>query len=124
VELLVSEYISGLLVGVLDVPGEASKHNDRAYIEQNLIALASNVYRPMDVPSCSWLGLHSRKYEIRRSGLWNVNHTAQSFDSNLLSMLNYYVRRTLGEPELGPKPNIPPEWAANVRRDTKQLSLI
>jgi hypothetical protein len=122
-ESKVSEYIGNLLVTLLEVPGEASKHNDRAYLEQNLIALLSNSYVPLDPPSHNWLGSCSDKIEIRKSGIWNVNHTAQTYEREFLPILSYYVGLTLGEAALGPKPLTSPHWAANVRRDVRQSSL-
>lgn len=121
-ESLVSEYIGNLLVITIDVPGDPSKDNDRAYLEQNLIALLSNTYRPIDPPSHKWLGRHSEKPEIRKSGIWNVNHTAQTYEPNFLAMLEYYVFRTLGE-KTGIKPIAPLDWLASARRDTRQLRL-
>jgi hypothetical protein len=122
VEAAVSEYIGDLSVSVLNIPGDSSKHNDRAYVEQNLIALVSNVFRPLDPPSHSWLGNHSDKLEIRKSGIWNVNHTAQTYERAFMPMLDYYVAHTLGTNIPSTKPVAPSDWAANVRRDTRQLS--
>jgi hypothetical protein len=124
IEKRVSEYIGNLLVSFIEVPGDSSKHNERAYLEQNLISIVSNVYRPLDPPSGDWLGTKSNKHEIARSGIWNVNHTAQSHDADFLNLLEYYVSFTLGKANLGPKPFVSPEWAANVRRNDMQLSLL
>jgi hypothetical protein len=106
-EAKVSNYIGHLLVTFIEVPGDASKSNDRAYLEQNLIALLSNSYKPLDLASHRWLGLNSDKSEIRKSGIWNVNHTAQAYDPSFLAMLDYYVSLTLGTPQLGSKPVAP-----------------
>jgi hypothetical protein len=121
-EARVSEYIGNLSVALLDVPGDSAKDNDRAYLEQNLIALLSNAFRPLDPPSHQWLGRHSDKPEIRKSGLWNVNHTGQRYDHRFAKMLEYYVRATLGE-RAGVKPVAPPDWLASVRDDGRQLRL-
>jgi len=123
-EAEVSSYIGNLRVAIIDVPGDASKHNERAYLEQNLIALISNGYRPLDPASHNWLGLKSDRKEIRGSGLWNVNHTAQTYQQTFLPLLNYYVARTLGEPSVGPRPDVSPDWSIDVRRDIHQLSLL
>jgi hypothetical protein len=123
-EASVSQYLGALLVSVIDVPGDASKDNERAYLEQNLIALLSNDYRPLDPPSHGWLGAFSDKVEIRRSGLWNVNHTAQAYQASFLSMLEYYIDHTLGQSNLGPKPTVSPDWGADVRRDVRQITLL
>jgi hypothetical protein len=79
-EKLVSDYLSRLQVVLIDIPGISDKANDRSYIEQNLIAVLSNRCKPLDPPSYQWLGNHSDKREIRKSGLWNVNHVEQRFD--------------------------------------------
>ena len=121
-EARVSEYIGNLSVALLDVPGDSAKDNDRAYLEQNLIALLSNAFHPLDPPSHNWLGRHSDKAEIRKSGLWNVNHTAQTYHAPFAKMLGYYVRLTLGE-RLGTKPVTPSDWLATVRDDARQLKL-
>ena len=44
-----------------------------AIIEKNTIALLSNRFAPKDASSADWLGRHSPKESIRRSGLWNLN---------------------------------------------------
>jgi len=123
-EKTVSNYIGNLLVTVIDVPGDSSKSNDRAYLEQNIIAILSNAYRPLDPPSFAWLGSSSDKADIRKSGLWNVNHTAQGYQANYLSVLRYYVALTVGDPNIGSKPQIGPDWTTQVRRDTRQIDLI
>jgi hypothetical protein len=96
-EQAVSRYLGELFVLLIAVPGLSDKSNDRAYLEQNLIALLSNRCKPLDPPSCEWLGLHSEKREIRKSGLWNVNHVEQPFDRNFLEVLDYYVAVTMGK---------------------------
>ncbi|MCP5412115.1 MAG: hypothetical protein H6924_08275 [Alphaproteobacteria bacterium] len=118
----VSEYIGNLSVVLLGVPGDSAKDNDRAYLEQNLIALLSNAFHPLDPPSHQWLGRYSDKAEIRKSGLWNVNHTSQTYHQQFANMLEYYVRLTLGE-RTGNKPVAPSDWLASVRDDVRQLRL-
>jgi hypothetical protein len=118
----VSKYLSNLYVVLIDIPGVSDKNNDRAYVEQNLIALLSNKCRPLDPPSSEWLGLYSDKREIRKSGLWNVNHVEQRFDPNFLEVLNYYVSSTIG---INPKPNkplAPAGWQARARENILQLA--
>lgn len=121
-EAKVSTYIGNLLVAMIGVPGFPSKNNDRAYLEQNLIALLSNNYAPLDPPSHRWLGRYSEKKEIRKSALWNVNHTSQSFDQRFPEMLDYYVSLMLGR-QPNAKPVAPTDWIANVRGNNRQLSL-
>lgn len=121
-EALVSDYIGNLQVALLDVPGASEKSNDRAYLEQNLIALMSNNFRPLDPPSHQWLGRYSDRMEVRKSGLWNVNHTGQNYDPRFRNMLDYYASLTLGQ-AVGVKPNAPHDWIASVRSDARQLKL-
>jgi hypothetical protein len=123
-EQAVSRYLAELSVLLIAVPGESDKGNDRAYLEQNLIALLSNACKPLDPPSCEWLGLNSAKQEIRKSGLWNVNHTSQRYDSAFLAMLDYYVSVTVGSPPPGAKPVAPSDWAVRARDDQRQLSFL
>jgi hypothetical protein len=55
----------------LDVPEQA----DRGSIVRDVVALLSNADRdPVDPPSARWLGRYAERPEIRRSGLWNVDH--------------------------------------------------
>lgn len=122
-EQLVSKYLSKLRVVLIDVPGLSDKANDRSYLEQNLIAVLSNKCRPLDPPSYGWLGNSSDKREIRKSGLWNVNHVEQGFDPQYVDVLNYYVSVTLGTKPRPTKPLAPTHWQARVR-DDQQLSLI
>jgi hypothetical protein len=123
-EQAVSKYLAELYVLLIDVPGASDKGNDRAYIEQNLIALLSNKCSPLDPPSFNWLGLSSDKREIRKSGLWNVNHVEQNFDPGYLEVLNYYVSSTIGAKPQPKQQLAPANWQARIRDDTRQLSLL
>lgn len=71
-EKIVSTYLNTLTFTVLEVPGPSSKNNDRAFIENNSIALLSN-YDGLATDKCSkdWLGQYSRDSKIIESGLWN-----------------------------------------------------
>lgn len=123
-EQAVSKYLGELFVLFIAVPGPPDKNNDRAYLEQNLIALLSNGCKPLDPPSCEWLGLNSAKQEIRKSGLWNVNHVEQRFDPNFLDILCYYVSMTAGIMPVPPKQLAPRDWHARARDDTRQLTFL
>jgi hypothetical protein len=73
-EKIVSTYLHTLRFTVLEIPGPSSKDNDRAFIEDNTIALLSNFNRPIiDKCSKNWLGLFSKDNEVLCSGLWNSN---------------------------------------------------
>lgn len=122
-EQKVSEYLSRLHVALIDVAGASDKTNDRSYLEQNLIALFSNKCKPLDPPSYRWLGNSSDKREIRKSGLWNVNHVEQHFDPQYVDVLNYYISVTLGTKPRPSQPIAPPHWQARIR-DDQQLTLI
>jgi hypothetical protein len=123
-EQAVSKYLGELYVLLIAVPGESEKSNDRAYLEQNLIALLSNACKPLDPPSCEWLGLNSAKQEIRKSGLWNVNHVEQRFDPQYLEVLDYYVSLTAGARPVPKKQLAPRDWQARARDDVRQLTLL
>jgi hypothetical protein len=123
-EQAVSRYLGELLVLFIAVPGESQKNNDRAYLEQNLIALLSNSRKPLDPPSCDWLGLHSVKREIRKSGLWNVNHVDQRFDPTYLEVLDYYVSLTAGVKPVPKMQLAPQDWRARARDDARQLTML
>jgi hypothetical protein len=65
-----------LWLAIGDEPGAGSL---RGYIERNAIALLSNFDRtPADTPSFGWLGHHSNRERVRKSGLWNSNHVDES----------------------------------------------
>jgi hypothetical protein len=122
-ERVVSQYLSQLHVALIDIPGVSEKSNDRSYIEQNLIAILSNKCRPLDPPSYKWLGNNSDKREIRKSGLWNVNHVEQAYDPAFIEVLDYYISVTLGAKPRPYQPIAPSDWQARIR-DDRQLSLI
>jgi hypothetical protein len=81
-----------LWVKVDDEPGPDSR---RAELEQNLIAMLSNYeVTSVDSHDSDWLGKHSPSQEIRRSGLWNVNHVADTYDPSFLNLLETHIERT------------------------------
>jgi hypothetical protein len=123
-EQAVSRYLSRLYVLLIAVPGESDKTNDRAYVEQNLIALLSNKCRPLDPPNSDWLGLSSAKQEIRKSGLWNVNHVDQRFDPAYLDVLDYYAEMTASTKPVPETQLAPRDWHARVRDDARQFMLL
>jgi hypothetical protein len=95
-ERRVSEYIGTMSVLWVDVPDEPGPESRRAYIERNAIALLSNGLEPLDPPSDGWLGLCSPRAAIRRSGLWNLNHVDERYDSAFLDALAEFVPRVGG----------------------------
>ncbi len=94
-EIRVSEYIGSMNVLWVDVADEPGPSSVRAIIEQNTIALLSNRFAPKDASSADWLGRHSPKESIRRSGLWNLNYVDQAYDPNFLTLLEVAVGRTV-----------------------------
>jgi hypothetical protein len=123
-EQAVSAYLGNLSALLISVPGQSDKNNDRAYVEQNLIALLSNALKPLDPPSHSWLGLHSAKPVIRKSGIWNVNHVEQPVDRRFLEILDFYVSLTVGAKAPPKKQLAPAEWQARARDNVRQLALL
>jgi hypothetical protein len=81
-----------LWVHLDDEPGPDS---DRAVLEQNAIALLSNCEREsLDPRRGDWLGRHSRSHKIQESGLWNVDHVDEEYDSSFLALLGRAVEDT------------------------------
>lgn len=78
-----------------DPPGPGSL---RGYMERNSIALVSN-YRDdrLDPPSVGWLGLHSDRDRVVRSGIWNNNHVDEAHDPAFLDVLDELIRKIEGE---------------------------
>ena len=94
-ERRVSTYIREQPFLWVDVDDEPSADSDRAFIEQNAIALLSNFDDQMvDPRDDGWLGKYSRSREIRESGLWNVNHVEELYELDFLSMLEDAVDDT------------------------------
>ena len=110
IERLVSQYIAELYVSVLPITDVPSKRSDRAYIEQNLIAIMSGYPAPVECASDRWLGLHCANLAVRRSSLWNVNHTEESFDPGFLATLEFYVDVALGKRPAPVHSIAPPNW--------------
>lgn len=94
-ERRVSDYIRELPFLWVDVDDEPGPRSDRAYIERNAIALASNYGRePIDPRADGWLGHDSPSEKIRGSGLWNVDHVDESYDPAFLDRLAGAVEET------------------------------
>jgi hypothetical protein len=94
-EQRVSDYIRELPFLWVDVDDEPGPGSDRAYIERNAIALASNYgSEPIDPRTEGWLGHDSPSEKIRGSGLWNVDHVDESSDPAFLDRLAGAVEET------------------------------
>jgi hypothetical protein len=88
-ELEVSQVIGSMSFLWLAVPDDAGSDSLRGPIERNAIALLSNYDRPpLDPPSPHWLGHHSDRERVRRSGLWNQNHVDEHHDPGFLHTLD------------------------------------
>ena len=94
-ECRVSAYIGSMSVLWVDVPDEPGPKSARAFIERNAIALLSNQLKPHDPPSVDWLGLHNPRVDIRRSGLWNLNHVHERYESAFLDILAQAISATV-----------------------------
>jgi hypothetical protein len=93
-EQKVSAHIGAMTVLWVDVPDEPGPRSVRAFIERNAIALLSNGFSPCDRASEYWFGHYSPRDEIKRSGLWNLNHVDQEYDPGFLDHLEAAVERT------------------------------
>jgi hypothetical protein len=98
-EKRVSKYIRRQPFLWINVDDKPSKNSERARLEQNIIALLSNFDKEaVDPRSKDWLGNDSPKKEIRKSGLWNVNHVGENYSSDFLKLLEKKVGQTTNEP--------------------------
>ncbi|WP_312909940.1 hypothetical protein [Natronosalvus caseinilyticus] len=94
-ERRVSQYIRDLPFLWVDVEDEPSPESDRAYIERNAIALVSNYQKDsLDPRDDDWLGRVSPRHEISDSGLWNINHVGEEYDTAFLDRLSDAVEKT------------------------------
>jgi hypothetical protein len=79
----------------LSIEDDAGPNSLRGIIERNSIALLSNYNkRCLDPPSSGWLGHHSNRERVRKSGLWNQNHVEESYDPEFLHKLEQLVSTT------------------------------
>jgi hypothetical protein len=93
----VSQVIGGMPFLWLAIEDEAGPKSYRGYIEKNAIALLSNYNRAaLDPPSQSWLGHHSDRERVRKSGLWNQNHVEENYDPAFLDTLDHWVTEMKG----------------------------
>ena len=92
VERQVSLAIGNMYFVWLPIEDAPSPKSRRGYIEKNAIALLSNCDKsPLDAPSPGWLGHHSDRERVRKSGLWNQDHVNESCDSAFLNVLEELV---------------------------------
>lgn len=88
----VSDVIGAMPFIWLAIDDDAGPSSARGYIERNSIALLSNFNKmPLDPPSEHWLGRDSDRERVRNSGLWNQNHTTETYDPFFLDTLDRIV---------------------------------
>lgn len=92
-ERLVSQRIGDMSVVFLPLEDEPGRDSLRGFIERNAIALLSGyVGAVIDPPSPDWLGCHSTRERVRRSGQWNNNHVDESVDTAFHEIFHDLVR--------------------------------
>jgi hypothetical protein len=93
----VSQVVGDMPFVWLSIEDDAGPQSLRGYIERNSIALLSNYNKPpLDRPSQRWLGHHSDRERVRKSGLWNQNHVEESYDPVFLHQFDQLVLATGG----------------------------
>jgi hypothetical protein len=95
-ERAVSLHIRAMPFLWLEINDEPGPMSHRGLIERNCIALLSNfnaMNQSIDPPSKNWLGSWAASVHIQQSGLWNVNHVAESCTPDFIELLNVYVTR-------------------------------
>jgi hypothetical protein len=92
-ERAVTQYIGRMPFIWLSVDDPPAPESDRGFIERNAIALLSNVDREaIDHPSPEWLGWHSDRPKVRRSGIWNNDHVDEAYDPRLFKVFSTHLR--------------------------------
>lgn len=92
-EILVSQRLGKMTLVFLPVEDAPGPDSDRGFIERNSIALLSAYVKPStDAPSTDWLGHHSTRERVKRSGLWNNNHVDGEVDPRFLAVLRRLVK--------------------------------
>ena len=123
IEKKVSEYIRKmqlLFFGIEDAP---SKMSDRAYIEQNMIALLSGPIGPIDLAEESWLGYHCLNPAVRKSSLWNVDYTDMQYDVKFFDVLQTYIDVCAGRISPPTHSLAPPNWYQSAKSGYRQHKL-
>ena len=93
-ERKVSDIIREMPFLWLEVDDPPGRDSLRGYIESNSIALLSNYNRTViDPPSSEWLGMHSPRMKVLKSGLWNQNHVEETHDPSFLSTLDDLIAK-------------------------------
>jgi hypothetical protein len=94
-ECTVSQIIGEMSFLWLPIEDASSPEKLRGYIERNSIALLSNYHKEnLDPPSAGWLGHHSKREKVTKSGLWNQNHVEEPYDIQFLITLEHLIPTT------------------------------
>lgn len=94
-EIAVSDFIGCMPFLWVDVSDEAGPTSDRGVIERNAIGLLSAPDSVAADPATEgWLGHHSSRDRVARSGLWNSNHVGEGYDPVFLESLELSISRT------------------------------
>jgi hypothetical protein len=94
----VSGYLGAMKLVFLPVLDASGPESARGIIERNSIALLSNFAEPtQDLPSPNWLGHHSGRERVKRSGLWNNNHVDENYDLGFLNLFEDLIERTTSQ---------------------------
>jgi hypothetical protein len=96
IEAQVSEYIGRMPFLWLDLSDAPGPRSNRGLIERNAIALLSGGYsRPAAGQALDgWLGHYSDRERVRLSGLWNNNHTHETYNPSFLDEMEHRVNST------------------------------
>lgn len=96
-EIAVSDYIGAMPFLWVAVNDDAGPTSDRGVIERNSIGLLSTPANVIaDPASDAWLGQHSSRDRVARSGLWNNNHVGDGYDAAFLDTLERCITKTPG----------------------------
>jgi hypothetical protein len=90
---IVTRVIANMTIVWVEIPS----NKDRRDFESQCISLLSNYLRsetPIDPASPTWLGRHALKDEVRRSGLWNVQHVKKPHRPGFLESYEKYFTRS------------------------------
>lgn len=120
-EHLVSEYMSEMSVAYISIDDNPSKFSDRAYLEQNMIALVSGPRVPLDVANEDWLGFHCENRTVRSSSMWNVDYTNKDYDPRFLEVLERYIEFMINDIEPPKKSIAPKNWWHEAKSNYKQM---
>jgi len=92
IEIEVSKYIRSLPFIWMEIYDPSGPESVRGYIERNSIGLLSNCMKyKIDQPGPNWLGFYTNNSAIISSGLWNVNHVSDEYDSSFLEVLRKLI---------------------------------